>query len=160
MKYLTSDKPPLESKGPSISDLSDIAAELRALPGTAGVGLDLVYIPAFADLLQSGHPQFITDTWTKLELSQTRGDYRQLATRWAVKEAVMKALEHGLGEVAPFQIQTQRLQSGALRVSLVGAAARFAAAIRAGAWHVSVSHDADWAVAVALADRAIQHQRE
>ena len=75
----------------------------------------------------------------------------RLAGRFAAKEAVMKALGTGwAGGVAWKGIEI--LGNGAPRVKLTGKAARRASVLGIRRWHLSMSHDGGYAVAVAVAE--------
>ena len=74
-----------------------------------------------------------------------------LAAFWAAKEAVMKALGAGVGEIALTDIETLPDASGRPVVTLHGAAADRARKAGLNHWQVSISHDGDYAIAVALA---------
>ena len=72
-----------------------------------------------------------------------------LAGRWAAKEAVMKAPGAGVGEIALTDIETLPDASGRPVVTLHGAAADRARKAGLNHWQVSISHDGDYAIAVA-----------
>jgi holo-[acyl-carrier protein] synthase len=124
-----------------------------------GVGIDLVDVLAMTHLIESGGQMFIDDAWTPLEQQQTLGDCRRLAGRWAIKEAVMKALGHGLGEISPLDIQTQSAKSGALELELDRSAALAADSMGVSAWHISVAYDSSWAIGAAVAVRSGRKRR-
>jgi holo-[acyl-carrier protein] synthase len=124
-----------------------------------GVGIDLVDVLAMTHLIENGGQMFVDDAWTPLEQQQALGDCRRLAGRWAIKEAVMKALGHGLGEISPLDIQTHSTKSGALVLELDASAALAADSIGASAWHISVAYDGSWAIGAAVAVRSGRKRR-
>jgi holo-[acyl-carrier protein] synthase len=78
----------------------------------------------------------------------------RLAARWAVKEAVAKALGVGLLQgVGLREIETVVDEAGAPRLVLHGGARHLAQTRRLGMWAISVSHERGVAVAMAVAGR-------
>lgn len=112
------------------------------------VGTDIVRIER---LSQHSSPAFLSRTFTPRELQICDGRADSLAGRWAVKEAVMKVLGAGVGEVALTDIEVEREESGRPVVGLSGAAADFARAAGLREWQVSISHDGDYAIAMVVA---------
>jgi holo-[acyl-carrier protein] synthase len=112
------------------------------------VGTDIVRIARLADLAT---PAFRQRSFTAAELDICAGRTESLAGRWAAKEAVMKALGVGVGEVALTDIEIGREESGRPIVSLSGTAATRARAAGLTQWEVSISHDGDYAIATVLA---------
>ena len=119
--------------------------------GLLGIGVDLVDVGSFRELLESGEAAFVEAAWTDTEQRDAEGSPESLAARWAAKEAVMKALGRGLGDIDPLDIEVARLHSGALEVRLHDSAATAAERVSARHVHVSISHDQGWAVAFAIA---------
>src|SRR5947199_8009497 len=76
----------------------------------------------------------------------------RLAARFAAKEAVMKALGVGLGAFKFRDVEVVLLPSGAPMLRLHGAAGELAAARGVQRWHLSLTHTALTAQAIALAD--------
>jgi holo-[acyl-carrier protein] synthase len=120
----------------------------------AGAGIDLVDNATFADLHAAGGQAFLDNGWTSAEQRDTGGSSEGLAARWAAKEAVMKALRCGLGELDPLDIEILTQPGGPPRVELHDSALAAAAARGVHRWHVSLSHEAGWAVAIAIAERS------
>lgn len=125
--------------------------ELNARSMSASVGVDLVDVGMLKELLHSGGSAFLDAGWTRSEQRDVKGSPERLAGRWAVKEAVMKALGRGLGDIDPLHIEVVTMSSGAPEVRLLGSAA--AAAQQAGVetMKVSMAHEQGWAVGLALA---------
>jgi holo-[acyl-carrier protein] synthase len=121
----------------------------------AGAGIDLVDLTIFASLHETGGQAFLANGWTNAERFDAQGSVERLAARWAAKEAVMKALRCGLGEVDPLDIEILTDPGGAPRVSLHRNALAAAAALGVVRWHVSLSHEGGWAAAVAVAERSL-----
>ncbi|MCY3786059.1 MAG: holo-ACP synthase [bacterium] len=117
------------------------------------IGIDIVDVPRFGGLL-ARRPSVVERLFTPAEraYAEARADpTERLAARFAAKEAVMKALGAGFGDVAFRDIEVVRAPGGRPEVVLGGRAA--ARAERAGVtgWHLSLSHTPTTAVAVALA---------
>ena len=113
------------------------------------VGTDLVHVPRLARSL--GRATFLDRAFTPAEQEFCAGRADRFAGRWAVKEAAMKALHHGLGEVAMTEIEVEREPSGAPILRLHGRAAALAAEAGWISWAVSIAHDGDYATAVVVA---------
>ncbi len=128
--------------------------------GVLGVGMDLVDVEALRRLVEEGGEEFVLTCWTAQELEDTRSQPSRLAARWAAKEAVMKALGKGIGEISPTDIEIVSETSGAPRVRLHGAAAEVASAFGARALQVSMTHESSWAAAIAVAGGGGQHHEE
>lgn len=111
------------------------------------VGTDIVRVARLSDL---GTPAFLDRSFTPAEIAASHAA-PSLAGRWAAKEAVMKALGAGVGEIALTDIETLPDASGRPVVTLHGAAADRARKAGLNHWQVSISHDGDYAIAVALA---------
>ena len=73
------------------------------------------------------------------------------AVRFAAKEAVMKALGVGLGEIQLRDIEVQRADSGAPEIVLHGTAAELAATRGVRRWLVTLSHSDTVAQAIVVA---------
>ncbi|GAA2526015.1 holo-ACP synthase [Rarobacter incanus] len=74
-----------------------------------------------------------------------------LAARFAVKEAVAKALGSP-GDLSWQDVSTVRGSAGEPVVKLAGASARRAEALGIDTWHVSISHDGGFALAFVVAE--------
>ncbi len=121
---------------------------------TVGAGIDLVDLASFADLHAAGGQAFIDNAWTTAEQLESQGSAERLAARWAAKEAVMKAMKCGIGDLDPLDVEILTDPNGAPRVQLRDSALRAAAALGVSQWHVSLCHEAGWAVAIAVAERS------
>jgi holo-[acyl-carrier protein] synthase len=121
--------------------------------GVIGVGLDLVDIERFRDVL-TRQPAMRTRLFTADELAladERRDPIPTLAARFAAKEAVMKALGVGLGAFSFHEVEVLRLDSGAPDLRVSGGAATLAAGRGVTAWHLSLSHSVTTAGAVVSA---------
>jgi len=133
------------------------------------LGTDIVYIPRIQAALERFGERFLQRVYTPAEqrdcgllirvpvqarlLHEKRTDVsaKQLAGRWAAKEAVAKALGTGWRGLRYTDIEVQRQPSGEPQVHLYGGAAIAAAQWGEYHWQVSLSHDGDYAIATAIA---------
>ena len=118
-----------------------------------GIGLDVVEIERFRTAL-TRTPGLRTRLFRPDE--QAYADMRsdpveRYAVRFAAKEAVMKALGCGLGDIAMYDIEVQRAESGAPSVLLHGKAADVAAAKGVTRWLLTLTHTDLTAQAIAVA---------
>jgi len=118
-----------------------------------GIGVDLVDVQVLTDLIADGGQVFLDACWTPTEQAEAHRDPERLAGRWAAKEAVMKCLGKGIGDVEPTDIEILSLSSGAPTVSLRAQAAVIADAHQLGGWLISITHENGWAAAIAVAHR-------
>jgi holo-[acyl-carrier protein] synthase len=115
------------------------------------VGVDLVHVPRIAGAVARSGATFLDRSFTPAELDLCGGDPARLAGRWAAKEAALKALGMGIGELPMSDVQTLAEPSGAPQLRLTGRAAAAASAAGWTQWSVSISHDGDYATAVVTA---------
>ena len=118
-------------------------------------GIDMVDIESTRRLLADPTGQFLARCFTMRE-QQSAGDGLdqpdRLSGRFAVKEAVMKALGTGFGEGVGFlDVEIVSLPSGAPTVILYGEAKLRAEAMGIDRWLVSTSHEGSFAIASVIA---------
>lgn len=89
--------------------------------------------------------------WTGEEIRDAGGDVEALAAQWAVKEAVMKLLTIGIGEISPQDIRVQRIVGKPPTVRLTGGASERSVAEGVGEIAISITHDGEVVTAVAMA---------
>lgn len=123
-----------------------------------GIGLDLVELDRFR-LALSRSPGLIDRCFTDDEraYAQRKVDpTERFAVRFAAKEAVMKAMGVGLGEVRMRDIEVVRAESGQPSLILHGSAAELAANMGILDWKITLTHTdrTAEAIAVALSKRA------
>jgi len=120
----------------------------------AGLGTDIVEIGRIVRMLEKFGDAFRERICTPSELvegGRRRHASTYYAGRWAVKEAVAKALGCGIGENCAFtDIELGNNPSGAPFLKLSGKAAEYAAQRGGGKFHVSLSHEATYATAVVI----------
>jgi holo-[acyl-carrier protein] synthase len=118
-----------------------------------GLGIDSVDIPRFADMLDR-RPALAERLFTAGERRYAAGlvnPVPTLASRFAAKEAVMKALGVGLGAFGWADVEVERQDGGAPLLLVTGRAASLAAGRGIGSWHLSITHTASVASAVVAA---------
>jgi holo-[acyl-carrier protein] synthase len=118
-----------------------------------GIGNDLVDIERFRRALERT-PSLRERVFTEAERSyaDARSDpTERYAVRFAAKEAAMKALGVGLGEIALRDIEVQRGESGAPQLVLHGTAAELAEARGVRRWLITLSHSETVAQAIVVA---------
>lgn len=114
------------------------------------VGVDVVDVGQLEQML-AGDPMFQQLCWTSGELALCHGAVDRLAARWAAKEAVMKALGRGIGEIEPTDIEVVGGEGEQPGIRLHGSAALAAAELGALDWALSLSHDGGIAIAFVIA---------
>jgi holo-[acyl-carrier protein] synthase len=113
-----------------------------------GLGVDAVDVDRFERVLARS-PRMAERLFTDDE--RALAAVSRLAARFAVKEAVMKAMGVGLGAFGWHEVETVRTESGAPELVLRGGAARLAARQGITRWMVSLTHTDTTAVAVVAA---------
>ena len=124
-----------------------MAASREFRSGTLAVGVDLVEIRRVANLVAKYGERFTGRVFTADERLDCSDRPESLAARWAVKEAVVKALGTGFGPVSFCEIEVLRECSGQPELCLHGKARALAEARGLNSWAVSVSHDGGFAIA-------------
>ncbi len=126
----------------------------RSPAGVVGVGVDAVDIDRFARVL--GRRASLADRlFTAGELTYARcatDPVPRLSTRFAAKEAVMKALGVGLGAFSFHDVEVVRVGLDAPGLVLSGAAGMLAARRGVIRWHLSLSHTGSVALALVVAE--------
>lgn len=116
-------------------------------------GVDIIEIKRIKDVAERHGLRFFRRIYTEREIAYCRGRAPQLASRFAAKEAVMKALGTGTRGVRWRDIEVVRERGRAPSVQLYGTA--LARAQRLGIDHlaVSLSHSQEYAVAFVVGER-------
>jgi len=126
--------------------------------GIVGIGIDMVEVARVAAAVERHGDRFLARVFTpaEAEYCRSRGVPAQhLAGRFAVKEAVLKALRTGWGDgILWREVEVSRGPAGEPSVELSGAAARRAAKMGIVTIHVSLSHTREHAIAHAIAENA------
>jgi len=121
--------------------------------GTTELGIDIIKVERIASALKKHGDRFPKRVLTESEQRYVRNRPTNFAGRWAAKEAVSKVLGLGVRGVGWTEIEILRLPTGAPAVKLNGRAARRAEQLGMGRIAVSISHEGDYAVAIAFGIR-------
>jgi holo-[acyl-carrier protein] synthase len=122
-------------------------------PGTSELGIDIVRIERIRNTLARFGTRFTDRVLTQGEARYVRGRPETMAGRWAAKEAVSKVLGLGVRGIGWRDIEIERLPTGQPAVRLHGRAARRAEQLGMARIAVSISHEAEYAVAIAFGIR-------
>ena len=114
-------------------------------------GIDTIEISRLDDIKPSIRERFIARVFTNQEIAQARDRSDVLSGLFAAKEAVSKALGTGIGYVSWQEIEILHLRTGQPLVKLHGNAKKVAEQLGLETWSVSISHDRNKAIAVAVA---------
>jgi holo-[acyl-carrier protein] synthase len=123
-------------------------------PGTTELGVDIVKVERIAAAIARFGQRFADRVLTPREQRYVRQRPETFAGRWAAKESVSKVLGLGVRGVGWRDIEIERLPTGQPNVVLHGRAAQRAGQLGMGRIAVSISHEAEFAVAVAFGVRA------
>lgn len=118
------------------------------------LGVDIVRVERIAAVLQRHPARFEVRVLTDAERSYVRARPENLAGRWAAKEAVSKVLGLGVRGIGLREIEIELLATGQPRVRLHGNAALRAEQLGIAAIAVSITHEREYAVAVAFGQHA------
>ena len=135
--------------------MSDSAAipGLAAPPGTSELGIDIIKVDRIKGTLAKFGRRFARRVLTDAEDRYVRDRPETMAGRWAAKEAVSKVLGLGVRGIGWRDIEIERLPTGQPNVRLHGRAAARAEQLGMGRIAVSISHESEYAVAVAFGIR-------
>ena len=121
--------------------------------GTTELGIDIIRVDRIAASLARFGDRFTRRVLTPNEQRHVRGRAETMAGRWAAKEAVSKVLGLGVRGIGWRDIEIDRLPTGQPAVRLHGRAAARAEQLGMGRIAVSISHEAEYAVAIAFGIR-------
>lgn len=122
-------------------------------PGTTELGIDIIKVDRIAATLRRFGPRFAERVLTPAEQRYVRDRAETFAGRWAAKEAVSKVLGLGVRGIGWRDIEIERLPTGQPAVRLHGRAAARADQLGMSRIAVSISHESDYAVAIAFGVR-------
>ena len=119
-----------------------------------GIGVDLCEVDRMRRALARtpGLKQRVFTEQEQRYCDRRRDPTERYAARFAAKEAVLKAMGVGLGACKLRDIEVAKAPSGAPSVLLHGAAAAIAARLGITAWHLALTHTAELAEAIAVAE--------
>lgn len=122
-------------------------------PGTTELGIDIVKVERIAAAIAKFDQRFADRVLTPKEQRYVRQRPETFAGRWAAKEAVSKVLGLGVRGVGWRDIEVERMPTGQPTIVLHGRAAQRADQLGMARIAVSISHEAEFAVAVAFGVR-------
>src|SRR3954464_10800476 len=121
--------------------------------GTSELGVDIVKVDRIAAAIDRFGARFANRVLTEREQRYVRMRPETFAGRWAAKEAVSKVLGPGVRGVGWKDIEVERLPTGQPSIVLRGRAARRAEQLGMGRVAISITHEAEYAGAVAFGVR-------
>jgi holo-[acyl-carrier protein] synthase len=121
--------------------------------GTTELGIDIIKVDRIQASLERFGERFTKRVLTDPERRYVRGRPETMAGRWAAKEAVSKVLGLGVRGIGWRDIEIERLPTGQPSVRLHGRAAVRAEQLGMDRIAVSISHESDYAVAIAFGIR-------
>jgi holo-[acyl-carrier protein] synthase len=122
-------------------------------PGTTELGIDIIKVDRIRAALDRFGPRFSRRVLTEAEQRYVRDRPETFAGRWAAKEAVSKVLGLGVRGIGWRDIEIERMPTGQPAVRLHGRAAMRAEQLAMGRVAISITHEADYAVAIAFGVR-------
>jgi holo-[acyl-carrier protein] synthase len=121
--------------------------------GTTELGIDIVRVERIRAALARFGPRFSKRVLTEAEQRYVRERPETMAGRWAAKEAVSKVLGLGVRGIGWRDIEIERMPTGQPAVRLHGRAAARAGQLGMERIAVSITHESDYAVAIAFGIR-------
>ena len=121
--------------------------------GTAELGLDIIRVDRIREALERFGERFVGRVLTPAEARYVRGRPETFAGRWAAKEAVSKVLGLGVRGIGWRDIEIERLPTGQPAVRLHGRAAARADQLGLDRVAVSITHEREYALAIAFGIR-------
>jgi len=124
-----------------------------AFAGITELGIDIIKVDRIRAALERFGPRFYRRVLTTSEQRYVRDRPETFAGRWAAKEAVSKVLGLGVRGIGWREIEIQRMPTGQPAVRLHGRAAARAEQLGMERIAVSITHESDYAVAIAFGIR-------
>jgi len=120
---------------------------------TTELGIDIIKVDRIRATLAKFGRRFSGRVLTESEDRYVRDRPETFAGRWAAKEAVSKVLGLGVRGIGWTEIEIERLPTGQPSVRLHGRAEKRAEQLGMSRIAVSISHEAEYAVAIAFGIR-------
>jgi holo-[acyl-carrier protein] synthase len=121
--------------------------------GTTELGIDIGRVERIRAALERFGDRFSNRVLTPSERRYVRGRPETFAGRWAAKEAVSKVLGLGVRGIGWKDIEVERMPTGQPAIRLHGRAAQRADQLGMGRIALSITHESDYAVAIAFGVR-------
>jgi holo-[acyl-carrier protein] synthase len=129
------------------------AMGLAVPAGTSELGIDIIKVDRIRASIERFGERFSKRVLTTSEQRYVRMRPETFAGRWAAKEAVSKVLGLGVRGIGWREIEVERLPTGQPSVRLHGRAAARAEQLGMERIALSISHESDYAVAIAFGVR-------
>lgn len=114
-------------------------------------GVDLIEISRIEEVISRHGKHYLERIYTSAELEYCGKRVESLAGRFAAKEAVVKALGSGIGDVTWKEIEILGDEQNAPVLILSGEAEKMAKELGLSNWSVSISHSQSHSVAMVVA---------
>ena len=114
-------------------------------------GVDLIEIARIEEVISRHGKHYLERVYTPAELEYCGKRTESLAGRFAAKEAVVKALGCGIGDVTWKEIEILGDDQNAPMLTLTGMAEQKARELGLNNWSVSISHSQSHSVAFVVA---------
>jgi holo-[acyl-carrier protein] synthase len=138
----------------AVAAASGLAAALPVPPPeTTELGIDIIRVDRIEKSLARFGDRFVQRVLTPTEAAYVRNRPETMAGRWAAKEAVSKVLGLGVRGIGWRDIEIERLPTGQPAVKLHGRAQKRAEQLGMDRVAVSISHESEFAVAIAFGIR-------
>ena len=121
--------------------------------GTTELGIDIIKVDRIRASIERFGERFSKRVLTTNEQRYVRMRPETFAGRWAAKEAVSKVLGLGVRGIGWRDIEVERLPTGQPAIRLHGRAAARAEQLGMDRVAVSITHESDYAVAIAFGVR-------
>jgi phosphopantetheine--protein transferase-like protein len=121
--------------------------------GTTELGIDIIKVARIRGMIERFGARFGERVLTPSERRYVRDRPETLAGRWAAKEAVSKVLGLGVRGIGWQEIEVERLPTGQPAVRLHGRAEQRARQLGMDRIALSISHESEYAVAIAFGVR-------
>jgi holo-[acyl-carrier protein] synthase len=121
--------------------------------GTTELGIDIIKVDRIRGSIERFGERFSRRVLTPSEQRYVRMRPETFAGRWAAKEAVSKVLGLGVRGIGWRDIEVERLPTGQPSIRLHGRAAARAEQLGMDRIAVSITHESDYAVAIAFGVR-------
>ncbi len=121
--------------------------------GTTELGIDIIRVERIRAALERFGSRFAGRVLTPAERRYVRDRPETFAGRWAAKEAVSKVLGLGVRGIGWKDIEIERMPTGQPAVRLHGRAAARADQLGMERIAISITHESDYAVAIAFGVR-------
>lgn len=140
-------------EGRSGGGSSEVGGDAPASHPIEELGIDIIKVERIRAALERFGARFSRRVLTDAEQRYVRDRPETMAGRWAAKEAVSKVLGLGVRGIGWRDIEIERMPTGQPAVRLHGRAASRAEQLEMGRIAVSITHESDYAVAIAFGVR-------